>query len=158
MTLTAAGTSKDSSTVTLKSPAAGNGGANMIQTIFSDYAPSPFPNGPVSVHSCVVDDWTAGATVLSWSVRKLITSCPCTPRLYLRHILPKHLPTTHRRTCVPRCLNPSTLLSQAEAPFSSVYRPAQPLSSLVAGASTAAGAGGSQGVWTLIVTDTAATK
>lgn len=55
VTLTAAGTSKDSSTVTLKSPAAGNGGADMIQTIFSDYAPSPFPNGPVSVHTgCLV--------------------------------------------------------------------------------------------------------
>jgi hypothetical protein len=51
VTLTAAATSKDSSSVTLKSPAAGVGGANMIQTIFSDYAPSPFPNGPVSGYS-----------------------------------------------------------------------------------------------------------
>jgi hypothetical protein len=47
---------------------------------------------------------------------------------------------------------------QAEAPYSSVYRPAQPLSGLASGDSTAAGAGGSQGVWTLTVTDTAATK
>jgi len=47
---------------------------------------------------------------------------------------------------------------QADAPYSSVYRPAQPLSSLVAGGSTAAGAGGSQGVWTLTVTDTDTTS
>jgi hypothetical protein len=47
---------------------------------------------------------------------------------------------------------------QDEAPYSSVYRPAQPLATLVAGEGTAAGAGGSQGVWTLTVTDTAATK
>lgn len=51
----------------------------------------------------------------------------------------------------PRPLDHHVL--QAEAPYSSVYRPAEPLARLVAGNGTAAGAGGSQGVWTLSVVD-----
>lgn len=45
------------------------------------------------------------------------------------------------------------LLVQSAAPYSSVFRPAQSFMPLVAGNSTKAGAGGSQGVWTLTVTD-----
>jgi len=49
VTLTAAGSSKNSSSVTLKAPAAGvTAGANMIQTIFSDYAPNTLPLTAVS--------------------------------------------------------------------------------------------------------------
>lgn len=49
VTLTAAGTSLNRSKVLLKAPAAGvAAGSNMIQTIFSDYAPNTFPNTLVS--------------------------------------------------------------------------------------------------------------
>lgn len=49
VTLSAAGSSDSSSKVILKSPAVGvKGGANMVQTIFSDWAPVPFPNEAVS--------------------------------------------------------------------------------------------------------------
>lgn len=47
VTLTAAATSKNSSSITIKSAAGGNAGANMIQTIFSDYAPNTFPTTEV---------------------------------------------------------------------------------------------------------------
>lgn len=48
VTLTAAGTSKNSTKVTLKTPTVGvAAGANMVQTIFSDYAPAAFPNKEV---------------------------------------------------------------------------------------------------------------
>lgn len=48
--LTAAGSSKVSNKVLLKQAAGAgvSGGANMIQTIFSDYAPTGFPFAAVS--------------------------------------------------------------------------------------------------------------
>lgn len=44
---------------------------------------------------------------------------------------------------------------QSAAPYSSVFRPSQTFRSLVSGNSTAAGAGGSRGIWTLAVADKA---
>lgn len=43
---------------------------------------------------------------------------------------------------------------QDAAPFTGVFKPAEPLALLHAGNGTEAGAGGSRGVWTLAVTDT----
>jgi hypothetical protein len=48
--LAAAGVSGTKAKVTVKSPAFGAaGGPNLVQTIFSDYAPSPMPVDAVSV-------------------------------------------------------------------------------------------------------------
>jgi hypothetical protein len=50
VTLAAAGASGTKAKVTVKSPAFGAaGGANLVQTIFSDYAPSPMPVDEVSL-------------------------------------------------------------------------------------------------------------
>eukprot|EP00775_Hariotina_reticulata_P012807 gene12807-12935_t len=88
--LTATSSSKLNKAVSLKAPLYGVvGGADMIQTIFSDFAPSEFPR------------------------------------------------------------------DASAAPYSSVYRPAQPLKLLSAGSNTTAGFGGSQGVWTLTIADKA---
>jgi hypothetical protein len=185
VTLTAAGTPQNSNSVTLKSPSAGPGGANMIQTIFSDYAPNAFPTSGVSTTafaSCAAILWNHTKGVLH------VGTCAHTKSGILSALLALaasivlgavdqaccwfgSIPhTKHARFMTFACFRravlnpppppraPPCMCSQAEAPFSSVYRPAQPLAGLVSGASTAAGAGGSQGVWTLTVTDTAATK
>ncbi|WIA10944.1 hypothetical protein OEZ85_011107 [Tetradesmus obliquus] len=90
VTLTAAGTAGQKAKTTVKFAAFGAaGGANLVQTIFSDYAPSLMP------------------------------------------------------------------VDVSVAPYSSVYRPAQPFRALLEGNGTEAGDGGSRGVWTLTVTDKA---
>lgn len=59
MTLTAAGTAGQKAKTTVKSAAFGAaGGANLVQTIFSDYAPSLMPVDAVS------EMYTAAASVV----------------------------------------------------------------------------------------------
>jgi hypothetical protein len=119
-------------------PAGSRGtGPNMIQTIFSDYA---------SV--ALADVRGAGVGGVGWPSAIAHAAALCVRGCTHTHAHAFHTQThTPCRHCVTR--------TQGEAPYSGVYRPAQTLRSLVAGDSTLAGAGGSKGVWTLVVQDKA---
>lgn len=148
VSLTASGSTGSSMTVVLKRASPGTvGGTDMVQTIFSDYAPSGFPNDAVrhsnakqqtrmTSHSMMRQCWHTGCACPCHGCHQSHQSHTFT---YLHH----HYELMH------------TIVTQAAAPYSSAYTPAEPLAALVAGTTTSAGDGGSRGVWTLSVVDRA---